>query len=169
MEAESLMLSGKRVLRGTGKHYKITVMTKTIEKAQLIKRYHTLAGKLKMSDEDKKALLLGFGVSSSKDLSSDELLELCRLLNGQLGNKLDQWRKRVMAAIYGYLQLTGRAANPEYVKAIATRSAGEYASFNKIPLSRLQTVYYFFLDKQNTLKHTGRLVSEDMDVMQMQN
>ncbi len=143
--------------------------SKTAEKAQLIKRYHTLCGKLKLSDESKKALLSGFGAASSKDLSTDELLELCNILSERLNDNLDKWRKRVMAAIYGYLELTGRAANYEYVKAIAVRSAGDCETFNQIPLGRLQTVYYFFLDKQNILKHAKKLVNEDFHIMGLKN
>lgn len=142
---------------------------KISDQARLIKRYHTLAAKLKLTNENKADLLSSFGVTSSRDLSSASLEEMCNLLSYQLNSDMDKWRKRVLAAIYGYLQLTGRAANPEYVKAIAVRSAGDYGRFNQIPLGRLQTVYYFFLDKQKTLKHAGSLVNEDLDVMQLKN
>ncbi|WP_026473969.1 phage protein GemA/Gp16 family protein [Alkaliflexus imshenetskii] len=145
-------------------------MKKLAAKNQLIRLYHTLATKLNMSDEARMGVLAAFGVESSKEMTIDQLQEVCRLLKQQLNNDSDKWRKRVMASIYGYLQLTGRKANTEYVKAIAMRSAGDgYASFNQIPVSKLKVLYYAFLDKQKTLKRTGELMNDDMDFMQFQN
>lgn len=141
---------------------------KTITKSNLIKQYHTLAGKLRLSDEDRLSLLSGYGVSSSKDLSIDQIQELCALLKRQLNSDADKWRKRVLASVYGYLQLTGRAANMEYVKAVACRSAG-CQRFNEVPVQKLITLYYAFLDKQKVLKRTGELVSEDLEIMQFKN
>lgn len=144
-------------------------MTKLAEKKVLIRKYHTLATQLKMDTDERKTVLAAYGVESSKDLNAQELDELCKLLKQQLNSDADKWRKRLMASIYGYLQLTGRAGNPEYVKAIAMRSAGDYESFNRIPVAKLQTLYYLFLDKQKVLKRTGELLSEDLDFMQFKN
>jgi hypothetical protein len=154
-------------------------MKKLTAKNQLIRLYHTLTGKLNMTSNEREALMGAFSVGSSKELTTDQLQEVCKLLKQQLNSKngnnnkvnveCDKWRKRVMASIYGYLQLTGRATNTEYVKAIAIRSAGDYAGFNAIPLSKLKTVYYAFLDKQKVLKRTGELMNDDLDFMQFQN
>lgn len=145
-------------------------MKKLAAKNQLIRLYHTLCAKLNMNDDARIGVLSSFGVVSSKELTTDQLQEVCRLLKQQLNSDSDKWRKRVMASIYGYLQLTGRKANTEYVKAIAMRSAGDgYVSFNQIPVSKLKVLYYAFLDKQKTLKRTGELMNDDMDFMQFQN
>lgn len=144
-------------------------MNKLVTKNQLIRLYHTLVSRLNMNDDARMGVLTAFGVESSKELTVDQLQELCKLLKQQLNSDSDKWRKRVLASIYGYLQLTGRGANAEYVKAIAIRSAGEYDSFNQIPVGKLQTIYYAFLDKQKVLKRTGELMNEDQDLIQFKN
>lgn len=144
-------------------------MNKLATKNQLIRLYHVLAGKLNMSGDARMAVLTAFGVESSKDLTIDQLQEVCKLLKQQLNSDSDKWRKRVLASIYGYLQLTGRGANTDYVKSIAIRSAGEYDSFNQIPVGKLQTIYYAFLEKQKVLKRTGELMNEDLDLIQFKN
>lgn len=144
-------------------------MTKLAAKNQLIRLYHTLAAKLNMGDEARVGALSAFGAGSSKELTTDQLQELCNLLKQQLNKDSDKWRKRVLASIHGYLQLTGRAANTEYVKAIATRSAGDYENFNQIPTSKLKMLYHAFLDKQKTLRRAGELINEDLDIIQFKN
>ncbi len=144
-------------------------MNKLVTKNQLIRLYHALVSRLNMNDDARMGVLTAFGVESSKELTVDQLQELCKLLKQQLNSDSDKWRKRVLASIYGYLQLTGRGANTDYVKAIAIRSAGEYGSFNQIPVSKLKTLYYAFLDKQKVLKRTGELMNEDLDLIQFKN
>lgn len=138
-------------------------------KKELIKLYHTLANKLGMSEDDRRAMLAGWGAESSKDLSIDQLQEVCGHMKKRLNDNHDKWRKRVMASIFGYMKMTGREVDSNYVKRIACRSAGNYESFNRIPKGKLQTVYYAFQDKQEVLKRTGELMNEDLDVIQFQN
>lgn len=68
----------------------------------------------------------------------------------------DKLRKRVIAAIGGYLQLTGQDADIRYIKAIACRATG-YESFNAIPTERLRNVYNAFVKQQNDFKAVGEL------------
>ena len=51
-----------------------------------------------------------------------------------------------MRAIGAYLAEAGRPQNAAMIKAIACRAAG-YALFNRIPVSRLQNLYYAFTNK----------------------
>lgn len=138
-------------------------------KKELIKLHHTLASKLGMSEDNRRAMLAGWGAESSSDLSIDQLQEVCKAMKAKLNDKSDKWRKRVMASIFGYMKLTGREVNSDYVKKVACRSAGNYDNFNHIPPGKLQTVYYAFQDKQKVLKRTGELMSEDMEIVSFKN
>lgn len=138
-------------------------------KKELIKLHHTLASKLGMTEENRRAMLAGWGADSSSALSIDQLQDVCRVMKQRLNDKSDKWRKRVMASIFGYMKMTGREVDSNYVKSIACRSAGNYDNFNHIPVGKLQTVYYAFQDKQKVLKRTGELMSDDLDVIQFQN
>lgn len=138
-------------------------------KRELIKLHHTLASRLGMNEDSRRAMLAGWGANSSSDLSVKDLREVCKTMKAKLNDKSDKWRKRVMASIFAYMKMTGREVDSSYVKRVACRSAGDYENFNRIPVGKLQTVYYAFKDKQKVLKRTGELMSDDLDVMQFQN
>lgn len=120
----------------------------------LLKKFHSLCFKLNMTAEDKLALLSAYGVESSVDLSNEELTELCDRLNAALNPedaKRAKMRKRVMAAIGGWLRLIGKEEGIAYIKSVACRAAGT-DNFNKIPLERLTTIYNMFLKRQRDAK-----------------
>lgn len=119
-----------------------------VQRNRLLRKYHTLAAKVGMTNEDKQDFLeSNFGVSSSADLAADELQEVCNLLQNTINQPEDVWRKRVMAAIGAYLRRKGYAENANMIKAVACRVTG-YKAFNKIPVSRLRDLYNEFLNKQ---------------------
>lgn len=123
-------------------------MTTTIKstKAQLIKRFHTLLTKAGMDEFDKKSILSEFKVTSSKDLTVVELLEVCtaleKMVNPQLA-EIDRLRKRVMASIGAYLREMGYSDNQDTIKSLACR-ASKCKSFNDIPMEKLRAVYNAF-------------------------
>lgn len=120
----------------------------------LLKKFHSLCFKLNMTAEDKLALLSAYGVESSVDLSNEELTELCDRLNAALNPedaKRDKMRKRVLAAIGGWLRLIGKEEGIAYIKSVACRAAGT-DNFNKISLERLTTIYNMFLKRQKDAK-----------------
>ena len=47
----------------------------------LIKKFHVLLGKNGMGNDEKDALLAGYGVESTKDLNVAELVEICEILD----------------------------------------------------------------------------------------
>ena len=55
-------------------------------------------------------------------------------------------RKRVMAAIGGYLKATGKESNATVIKGIACRATG-HTDFNKIPRERLRNLVAAFNNK----------------------
>lgn len=108
----------------------------------LLKKFHTLCARLNMDAEMKLALLSGYGVESSKDLSNVDLMKICDELNDILSPqdaKRDRMRKRVIAAIGGWLRLIGKGnEGVDYIKGVACRAA-KIGNFNQISLDRLTT------------------------------
>lgn len=126
----------------------------------LLKKFHTLCARLNMDADMKLALISGYGVESSKDLTNAELLELCDRLNEILNPedaKTDKMRKRVIAAIGGWLRMIGKGDEGiNYIKGVACQAA-KVDNFNKIPLERLTTIYNMFLRKQKDAKSVNEV------------
>lgn len=124
-------------------------------KKWLLKKYHSLCFRLGMSADDKLALLSGYGVESSVDLSNEELTKICDYLNDIINPedaKRDKMRKRVIAAIGGWLRLIGKGDEGiDYIKGVACRAA-KVDNFNRITLERLTTLYNMFLKRQKDAK-----------------
>ena len=117
----------------------------------LLKKYHTLCTVLGLDDEAKHAILASWGVESSRDLTQHQLIDICAKLSEQVNEKdgtasLDKLRKRVIAAIGGWLRETGQSENISKIKGIAMR-AGGYDDFNKIPRERLRNLIATFNNK----------------------
>jgi hypothetical protein len=124
------------------------------EKTRLTKKYHTLLGKAGVSEDEKMAMLGSYGVASSKEMSVEQLIDLCNNLtnmaNPELA-KLDKLRKRAIASIFGYYKAKNEDVTMNYVKGTAAQAAG-YRSFNDIPAERLRNLYYLFNDKAKDVK-----------------
>ncbi len=129
----------------------------------LLKKFHTLCARLNMDADMKLALISGYGVESSKDLTNAELLELCDHLNEILNPedaKTDKMRKRVIAAIGGWLRMIGKGDEGiNYIKGVACQAA-KVDNFNKIPLERLTTIYNMFLRKQKDAKSVNEVAGK---------
>ena len=108
----------------------------------LLKKFHTLCSVLGIDADGKRAIVESWGVSSSRDLTQHQLIDICGKLSAQVDQKqgtarLDKLRKQVIAAIGGWLRETGQQSNISIIKGIAMRASG-YADFNKIPRERLR-------------------------------
>ena len=128
----------------------------------LLRQFHTLCTRLGMTEEEKRALIEGYGVESSKDIDNHDLMNLCHTLELQLNKvakEADALRKRVIAAIGGWLRLTGKSHNIDTIKSIACRASG-YSDFNKIPTERLRNLYNCFLKKQKDMDAVERIAME---------
>jgi hypothetical protein len=160
-------------------------MKTTREKTQnsrrkfLIKKFHTLAGKMRWSDEEYRVFLMGnYGRQSCLDLTDIELQEGCAALERELYpqiKEMDVWRKRLIASIAGWLKEmeiyrdedsdTGRNVPLIVkVKAIACR-ASQKGKFNDIPLEQLRSLYSAFTKKQKDLKMASEMTSEMIEEM----
>lgn len=118
----------------------------------VIRRYHTLCSQLHLTPEDKEALLAPYGCTSSKDMETHDLLDVCAALARELdkhteGADIQKLRKRAMAAIGAWLRETGKAESASLIKGIACRATG-YRSFSKIPKERLRNLIGLFNEKR---------------------
>lgn len=116
----------------------------------LLRQFHTLCSRLGMTEYEKRALIESYGVESSQDIDNHDLMDLCHTLEQRLSTsatEADALRKRTIAAIGGWLRLTGKEESIEVIKGIACRATG-YDNFNKIPVERLRNIYNAFLKKQ---------------------
>jgi len=122
--------------------------------SKILRKFHTLCSACGMTPEEKAAVVASFGVDSSADINTHDLIDVCNKLAGQLGQNRDtskdRLRKQVMAAIGGYLKKIGHESNADIIKGIACRSTG-YDDFNKIPVERLRNCYYAFVNKQKDI------------------
>lgn len=129
----------------------------------LLRKFHSLCARLNMDADMKLALLSDYGVESSKDLTNEELTDVCDRLNGILNPcdaKRDKMRKRVIAAIGGWLRLIGKEGEGiDYIKGIACRAA-KVENFNHIPLERLMTIYNMFLKRQKDAKAVNEVAGQ---------
>ena len=141
--------------------------TKVMDKIHkdLLKKYHTLAGQLGMTDEEKRALLAQYKVKSSVDLSQHELVDVCACLARELDkihgrDSMDALRKRLIAVIGKYLKACGKSeVNISYIKATACRAA-EIKEFNRIPRERLRSLYGAFSIKLKDIKRVEAMYKE---------
>lgn len=117
---------------------------------QLLKKFHTLCSVLGMTADEKQSLIEAYGVESSRDIDTHDLVDICAKLSKQAGNQkqqdYDKLRKQCMAAISSWLKMCGRECNATIIKAIASRAAKK-DDFNKIPLERLRNLVYLFNNK----------------------
>ncbi|MDR2556272.1 MAG: regulatory protein GemA [Bacteroidales bacterium] len=141
-------------------------MKKTIiekQEKQLRAKLHVLKTQAGMTDDEYRAMLAGgFGVDSSVDLNAHQLIDLIYTLEKRANpeiSELDRWRKRVIAAVAGYLKVSGIESNIDKIKAIACRASG-CDSFNAIPKQDLISVYYTFKNKQKVYKNVEDIISD---------
>ncbi len=148
-----------------------TLMDK--QKNFLVKKFHILLGLAGLDNESKLEILSQYGVTTSKDLSAHDLLDICTKLEKLIypdAKEMDKWRKRLIAAIDAWLQAMSRDRNLSIIKAIAVRAGGdENKQFNQVPLERLRSLYYAFMKKTKDLKTVERMTAEDIDYSTFQN
>lgn len=131
----------------------------------LIKKYHTLAGQLGMTDEERRALLSQYNVESSRDLSQHQLIDVCGTLAEELERRdgkdsMSTLRKRLIAVVGKYLKACGKEdVSMSYIKATACRAA-EIEQFNKIPRERLRSLYGAFSLKIKDIKQVEAMYEE---------
>ena len=137
---------------------------------QLIKKFHVLLGQQGLGQEAKQGILAGYGVEHTNELTLQQLQQVCSSLEGnrrmdaKTDDKrvdMDKWRKRAIAAAFGLASELGYTVTMDGAKAMILRATGnEYTSFNKIPQTRLQAIYYGFRRNVKDMNSTVRLAEE---------
>lgn len=117
----------------------------------ILKKFHTLCSVLGLTEAEKRVIVESYGVESSRDMDTHDLIDVCGKLSEQANERtgvgeMDKLRKRAMAAIGGYLKAVGRESNATVIKGIACRATG-HADFNKIPRERLRNLVAAFNNK----------------------
>lgn len=138
----------------------------------LLKKFHALCGVLHIDAEGKRAIVESYGVESSRDIDTHDLVDLCAKLSAQASKQggageLDKLRKRVMAAIGGYLKSVGRTSNATVIKGIACRATG-HDDFNKIPKERLRNLIGLFNNKVKDARSVASLTQEKKETLSPQ-
>ena len=141
--------------------------TKVMDQIQkdLIKKYHTLAGQLGMTTEERSSLLALYNVESSRDLSQHQLVDVCACLSREIERRyghqsMDALRKRLIAVVGKYLTACGKSeVNISYIKATACRAA-EIKDFNRIPRERLRSLYGAFALKLKDINRVEAMYKE---------
>lgn len=91
------------------------------------------------------------------------LEKLVREKDGSDNQEHDRWRKRVIAAIAGWLDATGCQAGDRvaYIKKIACRAATgkEEGEFNKLTIPQLRYVYNSFVKQRKTYERSKELTA----------
>lgn len=142
-----------------------------LEQKRLLKKFHTLLAKAGVDAAGKEAILAGYGVESSKELSAYELLEVCNKLDKMSNPKaaeLDKWRKRVIASIFSYFHALGVQSDMNRVKGTAARAA-QAETFNGIPLETLRALYAAFTKKAKAVQNADEVVKEVVNEIKMLN
>lgn len=146
-------------------------MTQKEYKNKLIKKYHILVGKVGMSKEDRDTLLKQWNVTTSTDMSIDQLLQLCNLLEKFTSpeeSELVKWQKWSRDMVKSYGKSLGVNYTDEYAEAIICRSTGK-KSFNAISKNRLVGIYNQFKKAKNDKSAIQNLIIEDAQAVASQN
>jgi len=137
----------------------------------LLKKFHTLCGKAELKKYEKAAIVESYGKSSSRELSAHDLIDAIgkieKILNPEL-EVMDVWRKRVIAAIGGYLKALNKDQNISEIKAIACR-ATDIEKFNDIPRERLINIYHAFTNKQKDIKAVAKITAGEIEFLTISN
>lgn len=133
------------------------------QKNALIKKFHTLLTRGGIGNSEKEAMLAGYGVESTRDLTVYELTELCiktdRIVNPAQAES-DKLRKRLIASISSYRHAMSGVYPPmEEIKAIACR-AGKVDNFNRITDDRLRSLYNAFNKMRKDLESVTQMTKE---------
>lgn len=128
----------------------------------LLKKFHTLCSVLGIDAEGKRTIIASYGVESSRDIDTHDLVDLCAKLSEQAGSdgdELSRMRRRAMASIGSYLKAMSLESNVSVIKGIACRATG-YKEFNKIPKERLRNLVYTFNNKVKDARNVDKMLAQ---------
>lgn len=134
---------------------------------KVIKKYHTLASLCGLADYEKEAILQRYGVESSVDMQTHDLIDVCGELQRRHDNKtgasaqaetMDKLRKRTIKAVCSYIDLKGinTTGKVSYAKKMAQRAA-KREDFNRCTAAELRAVIGYFNKESETIDYLKKL------------
>lgn len=136
-------------------------------KNALIKKYHVLVRNACISDNDKLVLLSNWGVSSSKDLTAQQLIECCNFLEQMIDPEiveLEKWRDWVRTVVKAYGRALGANYSTEYAEGIVC-TACKVEKFSDISKKRLVGIYNQFKKSKSDAEAAKQLIVDDITAM----
>lgn len=143
---------------------------------QVLKKFHTLCGLNGLTSDDKLAIVASYGVESSADMQTHDLIDVCGALQKQLDQRtgaadkadtIDKLRKRCLKALCAYIDAKGITADSriEYAKQMACRSAKK-DNFNRLTAAELRAVIGYFNKERETLESAEKVaIQAEIDTM----
>lgn len=140
-------------------------------KRRLIVRFHALLRAAGMKEEDKRDILEGVGVESTKELTVEQLKAVCDFLETLTGLEeqgKEMMRRRALRAVCKLCEVLmdewetwDGERRLRYAKSIVCRAAGS-KSLNKIGADRLRSIAYSFekqrKDMESALAEAEKIV-----------
>lgn len=132
--------------------------------AKVLKKFHTLCSITGKTADEKQAIIEGYGVGSSADIQTHDLINLCGVLQKELDKRdggkiveMDTLRKRCIRCLCDYIDTRGlKAENKvEYAKQIACRST-QRPGFNQITAAELRGLIGGFNKERKALEGATR-------------
>ena len=136
-----------------------------------LKRFHTLCSQLNMSEDVKRGIVYSYGKESSRDMTVQELTDVCAKLEEDLSpelSELNAWRKRLIKKIGFWCKAMNLPSDGDYIKAIACRAA-KRKTFNSIPQYKLCSLYNSFKEQVKDLEAVKEMTVDEADLLSFLN
>lgn len=138
--------------------------------AQVHKRFRTLCSMNGLTPDEISAITASYGVQSSKDIDTHDLIDVCGSLQKQLDERtgaaekaetMDKLRKRCLKALCAYIDAKGidTSNKIEYAKQMACRSAKK-DNFNRLTAAELRGVIGYFNKERETLENAEKAAKQ---------
>lgn len=130
---------------------------------KVVKKWHTLAKLCGLSEDDKLTVLRSYGVESSADMQTHDLIDVCGTLQKQLdkrtgaiayASEMDKLRKRCLRCLCDYITTKGIDTNNRinYAKQMACRAAKKN-NFNRLTAAELRGIIGYFNQERKTFEN----------------
>jgi hypothetical protein len=135
---------------------------------KIIRKYHTLCRMVGLTDDERLAMLsANYGVESSLQLETHDLIDVCGWLQKMLDQKngntknetLDKLRKQCLASLCSYIDTKNiQTANKiAYAKQMACRSA-QKDNFNRLTAAELRGITGYFNSERKAFEGAKKQV-----------
>lgn len=137
---------------------------------KVLKKFHTLCSLNGLTPDDKIAIVSNYGVQSSADMQTHDLIDVCGALQKKLDERtgaadkaetMDKLRKRCLKSLCTYIDAKGIATGDKiaYAKQMACRSAKK-ENFNRLTAAELRGVIGYFNKERETLENAENVAAQ---------